>query len=41
MTLSSEQIADEWLRQTFTNDPHFIDGAGKMMMMSRETLVTI
>jgi len=37
--LSSEQIADEWLRQTFTNDPHFVDGAKKIMLMSRETMV--
>jgi len=37
--LSSEQIADEWLRQTFTNEPHFVSGAKKIMMMSRETLV--
>ena len=37
--LSSEQIADEWLRQTFTNDPHFVKGAIKIMLMSRETLV--
>ena len=37
--VSSEQIADEWLRQTFTNNPHFVDGAKKIMMMSRETMV--
>ena len=37
--LSSAQVADEWLRQTFTNDPHFIEPAKKIMLMSRETLV--
>jgi alpha-glucuronidase len=37
--LSSEQIADEWLRQTFSNDPHFVDGSKKIMLMSRETMV--
>jgi alpha-glucuronidase len=37
--LSSEQIADEWLRQTFSNDPHFLDGSKKIMRMSRETMV--
>jgi len=37
--LSSEQIADEWLRQTFTNDLHFVDETKKIMLMSRETMV--
>jgi alpha-glucuronidase len=37
--LSSEEIADEWLRQTFTNDRHFVDGVKKVMLMSRETMV--
>ncbi|HEV8284158.1 MAG TPA: alpha-glucuronidase family glycosyl hydrolase [Chitinophagaceae bacterium] len=37
--LSSSQIADEWLRQTFTNDLRFIDAAKKIMLMSREALV--
>jgi alpha-glucuronidase len=37
--LSAEQIADEWLRQTFSNDPHFVADAKKIMLMSRETLV--
>ena len=37
--LSSAQVADEWLRQTFTNDVHFVEAAKKMMLMSRETLV--
>jgi alpha-glucuronidase len=38
-SLSSAQIADEWLGQTFTNDPGFVEGAKKIMLMSRETLV--
>ena len=37
--LSSAQIADEWIRQTFTNDQHFVDAAKKIMLMSRETMV--
>ena len=37
--LSSEQIADEWIRQTFTNDQHFVDAVKKMMLMSREITV--
>ena len=37
--LSSEQIAEEWLRQTFSNDQHFVIGTKKIMMMSRETMV--
>ena len=38
-TLSSTQIADEWIRQTFTNDQKFIAIVKKMMLTSRETLV--
>lgn len=38
-TLSSEQIADEWLRQSFTNDQKFVVAAKKIMLSSRETLV--
>jgi len=38
--LSAEQIADEWLRQTFSNDPHFVASTKKIMLMSRETLVS-
>jgi alpha-glucuronidase len=38
-TLSSAQIADEWLRQTFTNDTGFIAPVKQMMLSSRETLV--
>jgi alpha-glucuronidase len=38
-TLSSAQVADEWLRQTFTNDTRFIAPVKQMMLSSRETLV--
>ncbi|HEV8270085.1 MAG TPA: alpha-glucuronidase family glycosyl hydrolase [Chitinophagaceae bacterium] len=37
--LSSAQIADEWIRQTFTNDPLFVEPVKKMMLQSREILV--
>lgn len=37
--LSSEKIADEWIRQTFTNEPAFIDAAKKMMLASHEAMV--
>ena len=37
--LSSEQIADEWIRQTFTNDPSFVEPVKKIMLQSREVLV--
>ena len=37
--LSSEQIAEEWLRQTFTNHDIFVNTARKMMMASREAVV--
>ncbi|HKC35325.1 MAG TPA: alpha-glucuronidase, partial [Chitinophagaceae bacterium] len=37
--LSSEQIADEWIRQTFTNDPAFVEPVKKIMLQSREVLV--
>ena len=37
--LSSAQIADEWVRQTFTNDPAFVEPVKKIMLQSRETLV--
>ena len=36
--LSSAQIADEWIRQTFTNDHHFVDTV-KKICLSREILV--
>lgn len=35
-TLSSEEIADEWLRMTFTNNENFIDPISEVMMASRE-----
>jgi alpha-glucuronidase len=37
--LSSAQIADEWIRQTFTNDPSFVESVKKIMLQSREALV--
>ena len=37
--LSSEQIADEWIRQTFSNDISFIGPVKKIMLQSHETLV--
>ncbi|WP_460687369.1 alpha-glucuronidase family glycosyl hydrolase [Niabella aquatica] len=37
--LSSQQVAEEWLRQTFTNDHVFISTARQMMMTSREAVV--
>ncbi len=38
-TLSAEQIADEWLRMTFTNNADFIEPAQAIMMQSREAVV--
>jgi alpha-glucuronidase len=38
-TLSSEKMADEWLRMTFTNQAAFLNPINKMMQQSRETLV--
>lgn len=35
--LSSEQIADEWLKQTFTDKAEFLNPVKEMMMTSRET----
>lgn len=37
--LSSEEIADEWLRMTFTNDETFVQTAIEMMIDSREAVV--
>jgi len=37
--LSSAQIADEWIRQTFTNEPSFVQPVKKIMLQSREVLV--
>lgn len=36
---SSEALADEWIRMTYTNNPAFIDAVKPMMMQSRETTV--
>lgn len=38
-SLSSEQIAEEWLRMTFTNDTAFVKAAKNMMLASREIAV--
>ena len=37
--LSSEQILDEWLKQTFTADKKFVEPVSKMMLASREACV--
>lgn len=37
--LTSEQIAEEWIRQTFTTNQRFIDTVKKMMLASREIVV--
>lgn len=34
--LSSEEIAEEWMRMTFVNDPRFLDPVGEIMEESRE-----
>ena len=39
-TLTSEEIAREWLVQTFTDKPQFIDPVLDMMLTSRETAVS-
>ncbi len=38
--LTAEQIADEWLRMSFTNNNSFVNDTKKMMMSSREILVS-
>jgi alpha-glucuronidase len=38
-TLSSETIADEWIRMTLSNDASLIGTTKKMMLASRETMV--
>jgi alpha-glucuronidase len=38
-SLSSVDIAEEWLRMTFTNDPDFIGPVKEMMLASREITV--
>jgi alpha-glucuronidase len=37
--LTSQAIADEWLRMTFTSDPAFLQPASAMMMGSRDAVV--
>lgn len=37
--LSSEEVADEWLRMTFNNNTSFVNPIKKMMQQSRETVV--
>jgi alpha-glucuronidase len=37
--LSSEQIADEWIKMTFTDDQNFLNPVKEMMLSSRETAV--
>jgi alpha-glucuronidase len=37
--LTSEQIADEWLRMTFTSDENFVKSAKEIMLRSREACV--
>lgn len=37
--LSSEQIVDEWIKQTFTADKKFVEPVAKMLLASRETCV--
>ena len=38
-SLTSEQIADEWLRQTFTGEQKFVDPMKQVMLDSREACV--
>jgi alpha-glucuronidase len=37
--LSSEQIADEWIKQTFSTNPSFVSAAKKIMLSSHEAIV--
>lgn len=37
--LSSEQIADEWIKMTFTDDKNFVNPVKEIMLTSRETAV--
>lgn len=39
VTLTAEEIAQEWLEQTFTSDPDFVEPVLDMMMTSREAAV--
>jgi alpha-glucuronidase len=38
-SLSSEEIADDWIRMTFNNDAAFVNTTKKIMIGSRETMV--
>lgn len=38
-SLSSEQIATEWIRQTFSNDPAVVNSISEIMLASREAVV--
>ncbi|MDR2917980.1 MAG: alpha-glucuronidase [Tannerella sp.] len=38
-SLTAEQIADEWIRMTFSSDDQFIRPVKEMMLSSRETVV--
>jgi len=37
--LTSEEIADEWIEMTFSNDPFFVNEVAELMLSSREILV--
>ncbi|MGI9649731.1 alpha-glucuronidase [Chryseobacterium sp. RLHN22] len=37
--LTSEQIADEWIKMTFTDDKNFVNPVKEIMLISRETVV--
>ena len=37
--LTSEEIVDEWIRMTFTNDSEFVKKVSEMMLSSREIMV--
>lgn len=37
--LTSEQVANEWLQQTFTSHPGFVEPVQEMMLQSREAVV--
>lgn len=39
-TLTSDNIADEWIRMTFSNDPAFIEPVKSLMLSSHEILVS-
>jgi alpha-glucuronidase len=37
--LKASELADEWIRQTFTNEKEFVDAAKRIMLSSHETMV--